>query len=355
MNLPRIRRMTTTLLSTLTAVLLASMAHAEKVHFVMTTSSISPGHSAISSLQQKPGFWKQEGLEVEHLAVRGSTKGMQQVASGNADAVSVSPEVLMIARSKGIKVVGVYLIVRDTIFRVVTFADSPVMSVADLKGKTISVPSLGSGTYPFSKALVSAAGLTPDLDVKWLATGGGPQSALAMQQNQVAALSIWDTRLAALETKGMSFRVLKEPYIDNLIGQVLMVREDYLASNRETIVKLARGIAKATLYGAAHPEETVKNHWALYPQSKPQGGDEAQLLKNAVHIMQSRYDGMANPDWPKTGFGHFEKAKWGATVEVAVKQGLIQSADQVAGAYTNDLIADINNFSKQEVLGQKID
>ena len=47
---------------------------------------------------------------------------------------------------------------------------------------------------------------------------------------------------------------------------------------------VARGVAKATLFGLTNPEAAVRLHWKLFPASKPQSGDDARLLEDALHV-----------------------------------------------------------------------
>src|SRR5499426_3661736 len=122
-----------------------------KVVFALTTKDISVGHAAHSSLPQALGYWKQEGLDVTVTSVEGSAAGMQQLAAGNLQIVSLGPEEIVIGREKGIKIKGFYVQARETIYRLVVPSDSPLQKVADLKGKTIGVPSLASGSVPFAK------------------------------------------------------------------------------------------------------------------------------------------------------------------------------------------------------------
>ena len=96
---------------------------------------------------------------------------MQQLAAGNLQIVSLGPEEIVIGREKGVKIKGFYVQARETIYRLVVPADSPLQKVADLKGKTIGVPSLASGSVPFAKALVASVGIDPEKDVKILAVG----------------------------------------------------------------------------------------------------------------------------------------------------------------------------------------
>ena len=154
----------------------------KKVVFAVTTKDISVGHSAHSSLPQALGYWKEEGLDVTVTSVEGSVAGMQQLAAGNLQIVSLGPEEIVIGREKGVKIKGFYVQARETIYRIVVAADSPLQKLADLKGKTIGVPALASGSVPFAKALVASVGLDPEKDVKILAVGVGAPGRLALQQ-----------------------------------------------------------------------------------------------------------------------------------------------------------------------------
>src|SRR5262250_1287036 len=97
----------------------------KKVVFAVTTKDISVGHSAHSSLPQALGYWKEEGLDVAVTSVEGSAAGMQQLAAGNLQIVSLGPEEIVIGREKGIKIKGFYVQARETIYRLVVPSESP--------------------------------------------------------------------------------------------------------------------------------------------------------------------------------------------------------------------------------------
>jgi hypothetical protein len=86
----------------------------KKVVFAVTTKDISVGHSAHSSLPQALGYWKEEGLDVMVTSVEGSAAGMQQLAAGNLQIVSLGPEEIVIGREKGVKIKGFYVQARET-------------------------------------------------------------------------------------------------------------------------------------------------------------------------------------------------------------------------------------------------
>lgn len=323
------------------------------VKFLITTTHIEPGHATISSLQQMPGFWKQEGLDVQIIGVEGSSLAVQQVGSGNADFASVGPDVLLAARQHGVPIKAFYAIVPHTIFRLMVPAESALKSAADFKGKTIGIPSTASASYPFSRAILSSAGLDPDKDVHWLTVGAGAQAALALQRGQIQAMAGWDTMQAAFENRGMKFRDIKAPFVDQLLGQVLVAREDFLKQHPETAVAVARGIAEATVYSLAYPEKTLTNHWKLYPQSRPREGTDAEKMKAGIADLESRLVAMKVADWPKTPYGYIDPASFDKTAELAVKEGQVSGQSAIEGAYTNQWIPEINKFDKARVLAQK--
>src|SRR6202795_948893 len=220
----------------------------KKVVFAVTTKDISVGHSAHSSLPQALGYWKEEGLDVMVTSVEGSAAGMQQLAAGNLQIVSLGPEEIVIGREKGVKIKGFYVQARETIYRLVVPADSPLQKVADLKGKTIGVPALASGSVPFAKALVASVGVDPEKDVKFLAVGVGAPGALALQQKTVDALGLWDTLQASLENRGIALRRLDLPMVQEMIGQTLAANDAYIAEPPEILAGFPGGRAKATQF-----------------------------------------------------------------------------------------------------------
>ncbi len=340
--------------ASLASALAAQAENKPVIKFLLTTTRIEPGHAPLSSLQQAPGFWKQEGLDVQTFGVEGSSLAVQQVASGNADFATVGPDVLLAARQHHLPLVAFYAVVPHTIFRLLVPATSKITAAADLKGTTIGTPSTASASYPFSRAILTASGLDPDKDVSWLTVGAGPQAALALQRGQISALAGWDTMQASFENRGMTFRTITAPFVKQLVGQVLIAREDTLQKHPELAVKIARGVAEATMFALAHPEATLQNHWRLYPQTKPRQGSEAEAMTAGLAELDSRVAGMIVKDWPKQPYGFIDPADFAATADMSFKDGQISDKSILPGAYTNQYVAEINRFDGAGVLAQTI-
>jgi len=324
----------------------------KKVVFAVTTKDISVGHSAHSSLPQALGYWKEEGLDVMVTSVEGSAAGMQQLAAGNLQIVSLGPEEIVIGREKGVKIKGFYVQARETIYRLVVPADSPLQKVADLKGKTIGVPSLASGSVPFAKALVASVGIDPEKDVKILAVGVGAPGRLALQQKTVDCLALWDTLQASIENSGMQLRRLDLPMVHEMLGQTLATRDDQVTENTAMLVGFARGVAKATVFALANPEAAVRIHWKVYPETKPQTGDEAKALKDALNVFNARFMLQRVDNRPDPRFGIGTLAQWEKLKSIFKDQKVIEGTVPAADLYSAALVDQINKFDRAAIVAQ---
>jgi NitT/TauT family transport system substrate-binding protein len=324
----------------------------KKVVFAVTTKDISVGHSAHSSLPQALGYWKEEGLDVTVTSVEGSVAGMQQLAAGNLQIVSLGPEEIVIGREKGVKIKGFYVQARETIYRIVVAADSPLQKLADLKGKTIGVPALASGSVPFAKALVASVGLDPEKDVKILAVGVGAPGRLALQQKTVDCLALWDTLQASIENSGMQLRRLDSPLIQEMLGQTLATRDDQVTENAAILIGFARGVAKATVFGLANPEAAIRIHWKMYPETKPQTGDEAKALKDALNVFNARFSLQRVDNRADPRFGIGTPAQWEKLKSIFKEYKFVEGTVPAADLYTPALIDQINKFDRAAVVAQ---
>ena len=231
-------------------------------------------------------------------------------------------------------------------------ADSPLQKVADLKGKTIGVPSLASGSVPFAKALVASAGIDPEKDLKILAVGVGAPGRLALQQKTVDCLALWDTLQASIENSGMALRRLDLPMVHEMLGQTLATRDDQVTENAAMLVGFARGIAKATVFGLANPEAAVRIHWKMYPETKPQTGDEAKALKDALNVFNSRFMLQRVDNRPDTRFGIGTLAQWEKLKSIFKDQKFIEGTVPAADLYSAALVDEINKFDRAAIVAQ---
>src|SRR5207245_4680721 len=146
------------------------------------------------------------------------------------------------------------------------------------RGKTIGGSALTAGAVPVARALVASGGMDTDKDVKGVAVGVGAPAAVAITQKSVDAMALWGDFQAGLENRGLQFREITAPFMKDLLGQVVVARDDFLAEHPDVAVAFARGLAKATLFGLPNTEAAVRVHWRGSPQTPLKAAHASQAL-----------------------------------------------------------------------------
>jgi len=313
-----------------------------------TTVDISTGHAGHSSLPTALGYWKDEGLDVNVFGVAGDTAGVQLISGNKMDFISLTGEGLLYARAKGIPMKAVYMHARMPIGRFVVMKGSGITKVSDLKGKVVGMPVIHPD--PYGDGIFKEAGLDLTKDVKVVATGTGAPALLALKRGDIQAWASWDTAVAELENRGMEFIEFRPSYFDKLFGNAVVTREEVIRDNPKLVIGMCRGIAKAVHFGLTNPEAAIRIHWKLYPQSKPQGTDEAKLLSDSKRVFMSRFQDYELRDTKK--YGENLAPQWDTLGTMMKQQGLLPADFDVKQAYTNEFIDRINDWDRGRVEAQ---
>ncbi len=321
-----------------------------KTSFGPTTVDISTGHAGHSSIPKKMGYWAADNVDVDVFGAAGAVAGLQMVASGKMDFITVTAEALMQAQAQGMPVQAFYVHARAPISKLVVPKDSAIKSVKDLKGKTIGMPVLELSSAYFG-GVFREAGLAFDKDVKVIATGTGAPPALAMQRGDIVAWAAWDTAVASLENRGAQFTEFKPGFYDDLVGNVIVTRTEMLDKHPEVVVAVGRGIAKAVHFGLANPEGAIRIHWDVYPQTRPQNADPAAAMKDARTVFVSRFESYKLA--PGMQYGAARAEQWDTIARLAREAGAnLPASYNPRQAYTDRFIAEINRFDRSAVEAQ---
>jgi NitT/TauT family transport system substrate-binding protein len=129
------------------------------------------------------GIFKKHNLEIEATAFPGSANLQRGIAADAIDiAVGSGPELAFIA--KGNPELGVAAMANEpALLTLITQKDGPVKTVADLKGKLISVSTVGSLTAWLVKELSRQQGWGPD-GIKMAELGADTPQVAALRTNQ---------------------------------------------------------------------------------------------------------------------------------------------------------------------------
>jgi NitT/TauT family transport system substrate-binding protein len=300
-------------------------------------------------LPEELGYYKAEGLTVNIQPSGGGTEALQQLLTGNVDMAMVAPAVILEAAAQGKKVAVPYTDKNKGLFSIVVPEGSPIRTPADLAGKTVGVTDFGSGEMPIVRAILGKAGLTEGKDVKLVAVGeGNPAVAKAIKDGRFQAYGASWSDFIPLMGLGLKFREVTFPEIQVLPSEVLAVRPDYLEANRETVLKVARSMAKASYLVTEFPDKWL----GLLKKLAPQDVSDPKLARLAMDV----WLGIAA--YPKEGgqyvFGRNDETAWKTLESIGREFGGDDSRKQVdvTTIIDNSLIDQINDFSRDEVRKQ---
>jgi len=137
--------------------------------------------------------------------------------------------------------------------RILVPADSPIRSVADLKGRRIAVPRGTSGHAFLLNALKSEGLRSGDVELAFLAP---PDALAAFQNGSVDAISLWDPfATQALETLDAREIVAGEPFEHGLGFEIASAAALRDPAKVEAIRDYVRRLNAAWQWAADHPEE----------------------------------------------------------------------------------------------------
>jgi ABC-type nitrate/sulfonate/bicarbonate transport system substrate-binding protein len=147
------------------------------------------------------GIFKKHGLEIQEYDFAGSAKLQQGLASASIDiGLGSGPELAFIA--KGVPAIGVAALADGpALLTLDVEKNSPIQSVADLKGKTVSVSTVGSLTEWMVHELSRQQGWGPN-GIKTLPIGTDVSQISALKTHQVDAVIIDMAAAYRLEEAG---------------------------------------------------------------------------------------------------------------------------------------------------------
>jgi NitT/TauT family transport system substrate-binding protein len=253
------------------------------------------------------GYWKEEGLDVEVVAAGGSAQAIQQLVGKNADFVEVNSTSLIQAVSQ----TGVPLraVAANTVvdWSLVSLKSGPVKSLADFKGRSIGVSTLGSGGPVLLKAYLRTAGLDPEKDVSILPVGFGGMALDALKAGRVDGLMYWASAIVGFESAGASLNYFRAPEWSTYADFSLGTLAGTLGSDSAMVEAVVRGMAKAALFTATSPDCARKMFWKSFPAMKASGNmDDSAKATFDLKQIEAGADSMK--EVRKLGGGKF----WGA-------------------------------------------
>jgi len=244
----------------------ASPARAEPLT-VLLDWFVNPDHGPIVVAKEK-GFFAEEGLEVTLIEPADPNDPPKLVAAGQAEiAVSYQPQ-LHIQAAAGLPLARIGTLVATPLNTLLVLDESPVKTIADLKGRKIGY-SVGGFEDAVLGAMLARHGLTlGDVTLINVNFSLSPSLLSGQVDAVIGAFRNFELNQLAIEgAKGRAFYVEEEgvPAYDELI---LVANSAKLEDPR--LAKALRALERGVQYLVNHPEES----WRLFAGHKSGLDDE---------------------------------------------------------------------------------
>ena len=210
------------------------------------------------------GIFKKHGLDLKIIDFGGGSKMAQAMAAGAIDiGDGAGTEMAFVA--KGAPMIAVCESTAPAPFLGVGVPwDSPIKSLAELKGKIIGVSNAGSFSDWSGHELARTQGWGLN-GVTTVAIGGGPAPALAALRTHQVDAAIGNTAqfLAFEETKDGRLLAPVSSYEGNVASGAIFASNQLVANNPDAIRAFLAAWIETIDYMRAHKAETVKIESAL--------------------------------------------------------------------------------------------
>ena len=209
------------------------------------------------SLVLKDQHLLEDAFAPDKIAIRwvqsaGSNKALEFLNAGSLDFGSTAGAAALIAAVNGNPIRTIYVFSRPEWTALVTGADSPIKTVADLKGQRVAV-TRGTDPHIFLVRALAEAGLS-EKDVK-LVLLQHADGRTALERGDVAAWAGLDPMMAAAEIESHARLFYRKPEA-NTWG-VLNVREEFAAANPDIVRKVLTQYEVARKWAVSHKPELI--------------------------------------------------------------------------------------------------
>ena len=278
--------------------------------------SISVGLGYIPDIQfapfylaQSKGYYKVAGLDVTfHHGIVPDLVG--SMVAGKNDFVFAGGDDLLVARDKGVQAIDVGTVFQKYPVSLIVPQDSPIKTLADLKGHTIGIPGPYGSTYVGLLALLYNAHLTL-ADVK-LQSIGFTQVAALIGKHVDAVMGYSNNEPLQLKKRGFAVRTFAVWDYQPLVSNGIITTESTYQSQPALVSSFVQATLKGVQEVIAHPSEGVEVSKSYVP-----GMDAAQALE----VLQATI-----PTFQGSGpSGYNDSATWSSREKFLVANKMIKT------------------------------
>jgi len=241
---------------TLTFILLAigsspARGQMKKIRFSVTSVSVT---EIAYKMAQRKGFYRDEGLEVDMIVIRGAI-GIPALVGGSVDYTSAAGAVIAAAmRGVGVKL----LLVVSARPQFDLVAGPEITSLQQLKGKSVGISSRGGAIDLLMQSILGQNGLTPQKDVTLLVVGTPEETMLALKTGRIAAGLFTPPRPLILAREGFNKLAYAGDYMSHYPTGGIGTTDEKIKHNPAEVLSFIRASQRGISYYAQNRTEAIE-------------------------------------------------------------------------------------------------
>jgi ABC-type nitrate/sulfonate/bicarbonate transport system substrate-binding protein len=256
MKTRKIRLLTSLLAAVPFFVLVSTSTAQEKKNIRMVFVSLAWNSEIPFRAALARGYFKQQGLQVEPILIRGGPAAIAALASGEVDYASIGgAQAVFRSRARGLdlSIIGCISGTTNYIF----LGNKQTRTLEDLKGKTIGIT--GAGTYSeFAvRTFLKKNNINPDKDVLLRAIGGTVLRAAALEKGLIAAAPFSTEDAVRLMRAGYSLISNMNESL-GIPQNILVTRNEVLEKYPETTKRMLKAYIQGIQLAKFNKKEAIK-------------------------------------------------------------------------------------------------
>ncbi len=284
---------------------------------------------------KQKGYFDAEGLDVEVKEGGGSGKTVALMA-GQQDDIGFADYMLMAAGvAKGMKLKGIYGVVQNGAWAVISFADSPIKKPEDLVGRSVAV----TADHKALLDLVLAANKVPADKVSIRVVSAATRNTVFAQGQVDSFVSIvigspLDLVVRARQGKGKPLHFMPfEDFGVAPLGQGVMVHEQVLAQKPDMLKRFLKATARAL--GDVMRKENFEDAVDIAMRGS---GAPAERRDSVLLQWQEAIPRLATKNTKGKPYGWMSEADWQEASDILLKTGTIDKPVPAQNFFTNALL-----------------
>jgi NitT/TauT family transport system substrate-binding protein len=237
-------------------------------------------------VSQELGFFADEGLDVNLLSSETTIPFVAFLQNGDADIVTLDSGQVLQAASSGLPIKIVYEAYQFAPEGILVLEDSPIKTIADLKGKTVGLAS--DRDQLITAIALESVGLSIDDITTVVAGDPGPVLANAFRTNSIDAWAGGVADIAGLEGAGLKTRNITPAEVSSNPGNSFAVWGPTLEEKRPMIEAFVRAWAKGQHAGVLDTKAVSSICKYLVPEQWEVPGNGERLMNAAIYLQQLR-------------------------------------------------------------------